>query len=168
MIDALGFILSLISIPAIVKLDEANTRAKSRAADSQPTGYTLRPSKPCNLITQMMVYEGYVIHKVSRKPYGKAPHIWNKAYSEACDMSISGYDITYKVDENGNVTDQKTTAKERWNMAFQYFINEWYRYRWVYFVDDEILNDRAYDFDKKFKEKCLRDFTPDSANKYDD
>ena len=170
MIDALGFILSLISIPAIVKLDEANTRAKSRAADSQPTGYTLRPSKPHKLILQMSIYEEVVNLKLSREKYGNAPYIRHGGFNRVAEEDRSGYDLTYKIDENGNVTNEKTTAKDRWHIAFHYFIKTYPQYRWVYFVEEDMFEDfedSGSSYAKYFKSICLRDFTLDAVKETD-
>ena len=168
MIDALGFILSLISIPALVKLDEANTRYKSRAADNQPTGYTLRPSRPYNLVHQMSVYEKIVNLKLSPEKYGNAPFVWHRGYNRVIEENVSGYDLTYKIDENGNVTNEKTTAKDRWHIAFHYFINKYPQYRWVYFVEEDMLKGDGSSYDKYFQTICIRDFTLDAVKEPDE
>lgn len=166
MIDALGFILSLISIPAIVKLDEANTRYNSRKADlemAKSSKCGLRPKTPNNLYMQMIIFNQYVIDKLSNDKYGDAKHI--SRFDENGKYYV-GYDITYKIDENGHVTNQKTTAFERMNMGKRYFMDTYPQYRWVNVVED--FEFKKYADDPEFIAKCERHFTEEGMKKYDD
>ena len=166
MIDALGFILSLISIPAIVKLDEVNTRYNSRKADiemAKSFKCGLRPKKPNYLYMQMLIFNRYVIDKISYNRYGNAEYISRIGEDGECHR---GYDITYKIDDSGCVTNQKTTAFERMNMGKKYFTDEYPQYRWVTIVED--FEFEKYIDDPEFIAKCERHFTEEGMKKYDD
>ena len=169
MIDALGFILNLLAIPTIIKLDEANTKYKSKQADIENAKFQnpcgIVPRTPNDLCSQMWYFDKYVIHKLGSEPYGNAPPIWLEEINEL-GLRYFGYDITYKLDENGNPTNEKTTAWERMCMARDYFYKQHPGCRWVTIVKDFEL--RKYQGDEKFLKKCIREFTPDAMKKYDD
>lgn len=160
MIPGLGFILSLLSIPAIVKLDEANTRYKANHPNNEaietPIPKWAMGGQASNMKLQMEVFNRFVIDKVGSGINSKATYTYIKGKSGEIHY---GQDITYRCDENGNITNQKTTAVERLHMARKYFKKSWPQYRWVVIVPDwELLR-----YDDDFKATCRRNFTDEAV-----
>ena len=160
MIPGLGFILSLLSIPAIVKLDEANTRYKANHPNNEvietPIPKWAMGGKASNMKLQMEVFTCYVVDKIGSGEYPNAKY----SYIKGKDGKVHfGNDITYKCDENGNITNEKTTAVERLHMARACFKKYWPQYRWVVIVPDwELLR-----YDDDFKATCRRNFTDEAV-----
>lgn len=160
MIPGLGFILSLLSIPAIVKLDEANTRYKANHPNNEaietPIPKWAMGGQASDMKLQMDVFNQYVIDKIAFCDDLSIKHTFMKT---RIGIYTFCYDITYKYDENGNITNQKTTAVERLHMARKHFKETWPQYRWVVIVPDwELLR-----YDDDFKATCRRNFTDEAV-----